>query len=277
MAIPQKFQELLLLLSAMSKEKFSLGCQINSGCSVSNKPHYHLFPELRVQYRVLRNKIQLLQMDWFPACTGHMDCAQSRFSYTSFGFNREGLSVSNGQLYTKFSAAELEIFGIDISRFPVRAQGEPPDFGLMPDYLAGMIRMMSRAMGEIFKNRLEELVVTRQLKLERKVRALIAMSYSDPMLTVGKIAQYFKVHPNYLSTRFKVETGETVHGALNSFRLERAAKLLLEPHLSISDVALRCGFAAPGYFATAFGRKYGVPPTVYRKKALSCRENLARA
>lgn len=147
---------------------------------------------------------------------------------------------------------------------------------MMPDYRSGMFRMMSRAMDRILKKRLADLVGSRQVNLERKVRILIAMSYSDPVLSVRTVARYLKLHPNYLSTRFKAETGETVHGALNSFRLERAAKLLLEPHLSISEVAQRCGFTASGYFATAFGRKYGVPPTVYRKKALSCRENRAR-
>ena len=53
---------------------------------------------------------------------------------------------------------------------------------------------------------------------------------------------------------------------LNHCRLGAAQQLLREkPELSISRVAVACGFSSSQYFATLFNRKYGVPPRQFRR------------
>jgi AraC-like DNA-binding protein len=53
---------------------------------------------------------------------------------------------------------------------------------------------------------------------------------------------------------------------LNHWRLEHAAHMLREdPQVSITDVALNCGFSSSQYFATAFSAKYGNSPREYRR------------
>jgi AraC-like DNA-binding protein len=52
---------------------------------------------------------------------------------------------------------------------------------------------------------------------------------------------------------------------LNHCRLAAAARLLKEePDRSITEVAMACGFASSQYFATLFGRSFGVPPRAFR-------------
>ena len=46
-------------------------------------------------------------------------------------------------------------------------------------------------------------------------------------------------------------------------RLERAKQLLQESGLTVSAVAYRCGFEDPGYFARAFRKYMGVPPSAF--------------
>jgi AraC-like DNA-binding protein len=46
-------------------------------------------------------------------------------------------------------------------------------------------------------------------------------------------------------------------------RLERAKQLLQESGLTVSAVANRCGFEDPGYFARAFRKYMGVPPSAF--------------
>ena len=50
---------------------------------------------------------------------------------------------------------------------------------------------------------------------------------------------------------------------LNRCRLSLASELLREdPAVSVTHIALTCGFASSQYFATVFRRQYGVPPRV---------------
>lgn len=50
-------------------------------------------------------------------------------------------------------------------------------------------------------------------------------------------------------------------------RLDEAARLLRHTEEPVTDVALATGFATPSHFATAFARRFGVPPTRYRAAA----------
>jgi AraC-like DNA-binding protein len=54
---------------------------------------------------------------------------------------------------------------------------------------------------------------------------------------------------------------------LNRCRLIRAARRLQEdPNISITEIALACGFNSSQYFATSFAKRFHVSPTEYRKK-----------
>ncbi|MCF7668500.1 MAG: AraC family transcriptional regulator [Verrucomicrobia bacterium] len=53
---------------------------------------------------------------------------------------------------------------------------------------------------------------------------------------------------------------------LNQCRLDAAVRMLVErPELSITEIALACGFRSSQYFATAFHERMGHSPSVYRK------------
>ena len=51
---------------------------------------------------------------------------------------------------------------------------------------------------------------------------------------------------------------------INNIRLERAAMLLRDGEMNISEVAYSLGFSSPNYFSTAFKNKFGVSPKEYR-------------
>jgi len=71
-------------------------------------------------------------------------------------------------------------------------------------------------------------------------------------------------------TRFihqcKQVTNMTPLQFLNHYRVEAAARLLTEkPQLSITEVAMKCGFSSSQYFAAVFRRHRGRTPREYRK------------
>ena len=74
-------------------------------------------------------------------------------------------------------------------------------------------------------------------------------------------------HPDYFRRYFKECTGVAPLAYLNRMRLERARELLrLESSLSVSEIALLCGYRDPLYFSTAFRRHTGLSPVAYRKQ-----------
>ena len=63
---------------------------------------------------------------------------------------------------------------------------------------------------------------------------------------------------------FKAATGQPPHRYLVQARIDRAKSLLDEPGLSISEVALRTGFASASHFSATFHRLAGCTPRAWR-------------
>lgn len=66
---------------------------------------------------------------------------------------------------------------------------------------------------------------------------------------------------------FKQSTGLPPHQYVLRKRIERAKALLVNPGLSIAEIALRCGFGSQSNFTTAFRRLTNVTPGAYRNGA----------
>ncbi|MBV8390100.1 MAG: helix-turn-helix transcriptional regulator [Mucilaginibacter sp.] len=49
-------------------------------------------------------------------------------------------------------------------------------------------------------------------------------------------------------------------------KLKKAKELLQDTGISISSVAIDCGFSDPGYFARVFKQEFGVTPNEWRTK-----------
>lgn len=65
--------------------------------------------------------------------------------------------------------------------------------------------------------------------------------------------------------RFQQEVGFAPGEWRGRQRIRLAKALLRRPELSITDVAMRCGFATSQYFATAFKKMVGMTPGAYRR------------
>jgi AraC family transcriptional regulator len=64
---------------------------------------------------------------------------------------------------------------------------------------------------------------------------------------------------------FRNATGTTPHQYLSDRRVERAKALLSEGDMSLSEVALACGFSSQSHLATEFRRRVGTSPGRYRR------------
>jgi len=102
--------------------------------------------------------------------------------------------------------------------------------------------------------------------LVAEVKGILAESFEDPPSVVA-LAKQVGLSPNYLSNLFHRETGMTIRRFVETRRIEFARKLLLDPKLSVKQIAYASGFADPYHFSHAFRRVQGVSPTLYRRRA----------
>ena len=84
-------------------------------------------------------------------------------------------------------------------------------------------------------------------------------------ITAADIAAAAGFSPNYLSRKFREAAGMGVHDYLVLIRLRSAAYELLSSDMSVTQIALRCGFSDSNYFKDAFKKKFGLTPREYRK------------
>lgn len=85
-------------------------------------------------------------------------------------------------------------------------------------------------------------------------------------IRIQELANLVRLSRFHFCRAFRLATGYTPHRALVNFRIGRARRLLADPALSITDVALAVGYQTPSSFALAFRSAVGEPPTLYRKR-----------
>ena len=93
----------------------------------------------------------------------------------------------------------------------------------------------------------------------------IQRNYCDP-IKVTDVADYVCINRSYLYTLFENTLGMSPQQFLSTYRLTRAAEMLLLPQLPVESIALSCGYSDPLVFTKAFKQMKGMSPSVYRRE-----------
>lgn len=107
----------------------------------------------------------------------------------------------------------------------------------------------------------------------RVVREAVDLVYAEQFaeLTVADIVEHVGVGMRALELGFRRELDCTPREFIRDVRLERAHRELRaaggDPLATVTDIALRWGFAHAGRFATAYRAKYGVRPSDTMRRA----------
>lgn len=83
-------------------------------------------------------------------------------------------------------------------------------------------------------------------------------------IRLDDLARVAAMSPRGLSSAFRQHTGLTPLGYQQALRLELAAPLLHDPHLTLEDVAQRVGFEDARHFRRLWRARYGAPPSTFR-------------
>lgn len=97
-----------------------------------------------------------------------------------------------------------------------------------------------------------------------------AMQYANNNLTqklnLADIARHAYVHPNYLSSLFKKETGASLTDFIARRRIEESTYFVAYTDYEIADIASFYHFCNQSYYCTIFKRYLAVSPNDYRNR-----------
>lgn len=97
-----------------------------------------------------------------------------------------------------------------------------------------------------------------------EARRYIDDNYSEP-ITLEEIADMYQLNPSYFSSKFKSVNGVGFKEYHNNVRVIHAEKMLLETNMSITEIAIKCGYETSNYFGDAFRRANKCSPSQFRK------------
>src|SRR5262249_48117289 len=87
----------------------------------------------------------------------------------------------------------------------------------------------------------------------------------DSSLSLHRLAALVGMTVSHFLRPFRESTGLPPHQYILRRRVERAKMLLFNRHLSIAEIALRCGFYSQSHLTTAFHRLTQVTPRDFRR------------
>ena len=96
--------------------------------------------------------------------------------------------------------------------------------------------------------------------LIEKIMVVINKNMSEPTLNVEMLAHEVGLSRVHLHRKLKELTNFSTRDFIKNIRMQQAAKLLKEKHLSISEVAYAVGFSNLSHFSSTFKEIFGVSP-----------------
>ena len=92
----------------------------------------------------------------------------------------------------------------------------------------------------------------------------IIQGHLTDTLSVASLSDTLGVTRQYLSSRFKAETGLAMTDYINQQRIALSKYYLRQDKLTISQIAVMCGYSDSNYYGRMFRKLEGITPSEYR-------------
>jgi AraC-like DNA-binding protein len=98
-----------------------------------------------------------------------------------------------------------------------------------------------------------------------KITSCIQQHLSDPEFTADRMADEVTMSKASLYKKVKAITGLTPHGLIKQYRLRKAADLLRNSTMSVSEVIYETGFNSRSYFYKSFNEMFHCHPRDFER------------
>jgi AraC-like DNA-binding protein/ligand-binding sensor protein len=175
------------------------------------------------------------------------------------------LQQTRGLLTWACEHLSREVAALGVGADPVSAareraiqiiMGSPASFAMAEAFRA-LVEQMRQQVVQLFSQRDQKIVSETQ----RLVRDL-----GPDKATIHNIAQNLKLSAGHLGRVYSRTAGHTLEEYLIRQKLEMGKRLLLDPRLQVAEVADRCGFCNPAYFASVFKKHMHCTPRAYARQ-----------
>jgi len=157
-------------------------------------------------------------------------------------------------------AREMASLGVNVAPVNVAKEhavqiivGSPSSFA-MAEAFRSFVDQLRQQLVQLFSQRDEKIVIETQR---------LICELGPEKVTIQDIARDLKLSAGHLGRVYSRTSGQTLEEYLIRQRLEMARRLLLDPRLHVAEVADRCGFCNPAYFAYVFKKYMHCTPRAY--------------
>jgi AraC-like DNA-binding protein len=92
---------------------------------------------------------------------------------------------------------------------------------------------------------------------------LMETELSNPELNISRMTQVLKISRTKLYYKIKGLTGNNPNLFFRTYKLNRAAELLIEGKHNVSEIADITGFSTLSHFSASFKKQFGKSPSEY--------------
>ena len=83
---------------------------------------------------------------------------------------------------------------------------------------------------------------------------------------IEEIAEHFYISKYHLCRIFNQNLGVPLITYLNTIKIRRACEMIQHERISLTEIAMKCGFNSSSYFCKVFKSEKGVSPTEYKQQ-----------
>lgn len=149
---------------------------------------------------------------------------------------------------------------------------KPFNISLLETRILNLIRsrgdLRSRYSKEIVVKPTDLVITSTDEKFLEKAIKTVEDNMADPNYGIEEFSRDMAMSQSTLYRKLKALTNESTNNFMKSLRLNRAASLLSQNEISVSEIANMVGFDDPAYFSKSFKLKFGASPSEYSKKFL---------
>ncbi|MGB7546819.1 MAG: helix-turn-helix transcriptional regulator, partial [Terracidiphilus sp.] len=131
--------------------------------------------------------------------------------------------------------------------------GSPSSF-VMAEAFRAFVDQLRQQVVQLFSQR-EQKIVSETQRLVREM--------GPEKVTIQSLAHDLMLSAGHLGRVYSRTAGHTLEEYLIRQKLEMGKRLLLDPRLHVAEVADRCGFCNPAYFASVFKKYMHCTPRAY--------------